>query len=146
MLSARQTLSITYSAHFKLARIALAEQPGLLTILQLNGPRHESQLRWIEQTEAFYTHSLARPDILELLATCGVTQAHIQDGMAKVIALRQAITKHQDQLGIAKESTSACTQARKQLQKWFTPFTQVARVALEEKPQLLSSLGISTPA
>lgn len=140
--TAREAADKIYMRHLKLARIALKDHKALYEALQLTGMRKQSFPGWLQQAKAFYTNALLSPVALEELAKLNVTQEALT---AASEALLDVEKKHNVQLkekGEAQAATIARDEALDALNEWMSRFIAVARVALEDNPQMLEALGI----
>lgn len=131
-----------YMKFVKLARIALKSQPGALLKLDLNGERKKTFSGWLSQTKQFYINALGDSEVLTALAGFGITPEKLQAGQQLVLDTESANAAQEKEKGEAQQATPERDTAMDQLDEWKSDFTAVARIALEEKPQLLEKLGI----
>lgn len=138
----RTTAQKTYARLTKVARAVLSDNPGALRELDLNGRRKQSLAGWLAQADQFYQQTLANPAILEALGEYGVTTAKLEAGRAQLEAIRAAKTVQEMEKGEAQRATQVRDTALEELNIWLDRYLQIARVALEDDPQLLEALGI----
>ncbi len=131
-----------YDKHMKLARVAFEGKRGMLEKLQLNGPRKKGQ-GWVVQAMAFYGRAT---EIEEIMTVHGVPADVLNQAKAMVEALSTLRQQQLQKMGEAQSATHKRDMAIKAMDKWMGSFRRVARVALEEDPQLLEVLGIKVPS
>ncbi len=132
-----------YDEHVTLANLAFKGKRGMLEKLQLNGPRKRSIDEWMAQAIAFYSRSA---EIEEAMGRYGISPEVLNQSKAMAEAL---FAKRQQQMrkrGEAQSATQKRDEAIQALNKWMSDFRQVARVALQDNPQLLEALGIKVPS
>ncbi|NIR48544.1 hypothetical protein GWO43_08945 [candidate division KSB1 bacterium] len=135
-----------YMRFVKIARVALKSERAAFQKLALNGDRKQSLSGWLSQAKQFYINALADADILTKLGQFGITQEKLQAGTKLVEDTEAANVAQEKEKGEAQQATLERDQALDQLDEWMSDFTAIARIALEEKPQLLENLGIVEPS
>jgi hypothetical protein len=140
--SAWDRANAEYMRCVKVARVALKSDRGAHQKLDLDGKRKVSISGWIVQAKQFYTNALADAAVLAKLAEFGITQEKLQAGQQLVNTVETANAAQEKEKGEAQQATLERDAALESLDDWLSDFTAIARVALEEKPQLLETLGI----
>jgi len=137
-----ETAKSDYTRFTKIARVAVKNDPAAYQKLGLSGTRRQSFSGLSAQMDQFYTNALADPAILSALGRFGVTQDKLSSGKQNSDAAKAASVAQQNEKGEAQQATLARDKAVDALEDWLSDFTAIARIALEEKPQLLEKLGI----
>jgi hypothetical protein len=136
----------SYMRLVKITRVAFKGDVGTATRLGITGKRKDSLAGWLLQAQQFYTNALISPDLLTTLAKYGVTSAKLEAAQAEMYAVEVANQRQEKEKGEAQDATQARKAAIASLNKWLSDFVAIARIALEERPQLLESLGILKPS
>lgn len=131
-----------YMRFVKVARIALKSEYALYQKLALSGRRKKTLSGWIGQAKQFYLNTLADTAVLDKMAAFGMTQAKLEAGKALLEQTEAANAAQEKEKGEAQQATLERDNAVEQLEEWLSDFIAIARIALEEKPQLLEQLGI----
>ena len=140
--TARDQANADYMRFVKVARVALKSDRDAFQKLDLDGKRKVSLSGWLAQAKQFYLNALADAGVQTKLADFGITQTKLDAGKALVDAAEAANAVQEKEKGEAQQATLERDQALDNLDGWMSDFTAIARVALEEKPQLLEKLGI----
>ncbi|MGK7933814.1 MAG: hypothetical protein AB4041_20625 [Microcystaceae cyanobacterium] len=138
-----QTAKASYMRCVKISRVAFKKESGLLTELGLNGSRKESFSGWLSQANQFYQNTLNNAKVLKGLQTYGITKAKLEAYYKETKAVETASLTQEKEKGEAQHSTQVRDQAIDKLSDWLSDFIAIARIALEEEPQRLESLGIT---
>lgn len=136
----------SYMHLVKIARVAFKDQPGSAKRLGISGSRKQGFDGWMAQARQFYINLLSQPDLLTEMATYGITTAKLEAAQAELIAAETANFAQENEKGAAQNSTKLRDAAVDALKDWLSDFVAIARVALEEEPQLLESLGVAEPS
>jgi hypothetical protein len=137
---------VSYVRLVKITRVAFKGDAGTATRLGLNGKRKNTLAGWLLQAQQFYSNALSSPDLLVTLAKYGVTLTKLEAAQAEMYAVELANQQQEREKGEAQDATQARDAAIAALNKWLSDFVAIARIALEERPQLLESLGILKPS
>ncbi|RZM82903.1 hypothetical protein [Leptolyngbya iicbica] len=132
----------TYIRCVKIARVAFKRDAGIATQLDLNGERKRNLAGWLAQVNQFYINALANPAVLAGLGNFGITPDKLQAGLAEVKAVEASNLTQEKEKGEAQAATQTRDQALDALQDWLSDYLAIAKVALEDNPQLLESLGV----
>ncbi len=132
----------TYDRHFKIAKILFRNDQEAKTSLVLTGARKVSVSGWLVQALAFYNNAIANANFQTELAKPKITVEKLQAGLALVQAVESAKTTQESEKAEAQDATAARNNAIDELNDWITDFLEFAKIALEDRPQLLEKLGI----
>ena len=132
----------TYSRMVKVARIAFKRNAGVAVQLDLNGTRKKSLSGWLAQANQFYQNALGDKAILSQLKEFGITEQKLKAGLAELAAVERANLLKEQEKGAAQAATQARDAALDELQDWLSDYWAIAKVALEDNPQLLEGMGI----
>jgi hypothetical protein len=135
-----------YMRYLKVARVALKNDTGAWQKLDLNGERKQTLSGWLKQARQFYAGALGDATLLTKLGECGITLAKLTAGSAQVDSVEAASVTQAKERGEAQDATKARDAALESLDDWMSDFIAIARVALEDQPQLLEKLGIIAPS
>ena len=136
------TAKKSYMRLVKIARIAFKRNVGVAIKLDLNGDRKQSLSGWLLQAKQFYTNALGDPEVINALGQYGITSAKLEAAQAQMQAVEAADLTQEKEKGEAQSATKMRDGAIDALDDWLDDFVAIARVALEEDPQLLETMGI----
>lgn len=139
---ARETAKKSYIRFVKIARIAFKRDAGISSQLALSGTRKRTLSGWLAQATQFYKNALANPAILKGFKEFGITEPKLKAGLAELKAVEAANLIQEKEKGDAQAATKQRDVALDELQDWMSDFLGIARIALEEDPQILESLGV----
>lgn len=131
-----------YIRFIKISRIALKGEVAIFQKLDLLGRRKESLSGWIAQAKQFYLNALLDATVLDKLAGFGITQVKLEAGKALLENTEIKNAVQEKEKGEAQQATKERDKATDELFEWLSDFIVIARIALEEKPQMLEKLGI----
>lgn len=131
-----------YGRYVKIARIALKGERGANAALGLDGTRKKTWAGWLAQARQFYTNALADGTTLTALARFGVTQEKLAAGEALLDGAEALAAAQKKETGEAQQATQERDAALEALDEWMGDFLSIARIALEENPQLLEKMGV----
>ena len=132
----------SYIIHLKVARIAFKNNVQAQFTLELNGRRASTISGWIQQTRNFYNSILANEDWKAGMASFGQTEDIMSKGLAgteEISSLYEIVKKEN---GEAQNATNERDKKIEELVDWLSDYVEIAKIALENKPQLLEKLGI----
>jgi hypothetical protein len=138
----RKEANGVYINLIKLSRIALQEDYAAYLKLGLAGGRKTNLSGWLVQARQFYDNALKDTATMAKLKKFGGTQAKIEAGKALIETVERKKQEKEIESGEAQQATVERDMAVEELQQWMRNFKAIARIALEDKPQLLEKLGI----
>ncbi len=142
LTAARTLANNDYMRFIKIARIALKNELAIAQKLDLNGNRKKSLSGWIAQANQFYLNALSDTTVLTKMAGYGITQEKLEAGKALIEDIELKNASQEKEKGEAQQATKDRDKSADDLFEWVADFIVIARIALEEKPQLLEILGI----
>ena len=137
-----ETAKKSYMRLVKVSRVALKKDGGAIAQLALSGKRKESLSGWLSQANQFYQNALSSPAILKALKEFGITDKKLKAGLEAVKAVEAANLVQEKEKGEAQAATQKRDAALDAMQDWLSDYLAIAKVALEEEPQLLEGLGV----
>ena len=137
-------LKALYMEHLTVARFVFRKDAYMQDLLELRGKRKTDWAGWLAQANSFYTG--AEASALAVMKKNGVTAEEIAQGKAMADALRAAYQARKSNAGNAQSATQRRDEVLKTLDRWVSDYKKIARVALQDDPQLLEALGIAVPS
>lgn len=131
-----------YIKTLKVARVAFRNKVKADKAIMLYGDRKQSLSGWLEQARAFYSNILNDPDMLASIGEYGYTPEKLKE---EALLIDEVTAKHLEQkkeIGEAQESTQARDEKLDELAMRLSGLRVVAKVALDENPQILEKFGI----
>jgi len=135
-----------YMKHVKVGRIALKDNYAAFLKLGLEGSRKRTLSGWLVQARQFYSNALSDTTIQNELAAFGITVEKLQQSQQLVDEVESANSAHKKEKGEAQQATLDRDKVMDFLEDWMSDFIAIARIALEERPQLLEKMGVVEPS
>lgn len=130
-----------YSKDRKKAKIIFKDDALTYKELGLKGIIPKSYVKWLETVSIFYNLLNRDTAVLTKLIPLQITETHVTEVLTELNSLENLRAAYIQTKGNAQNATKTKAVAFKNLEKWMSNFYAVARIALEEEPQLLESLG-----
>lgn len=139
--TAYEALKKEYAKHRKIAKVALMNHPELWQTFSIKGTASDAYLKVMEDAKTLYTqtknHEVAKP----LLATFKLTESIADTQLQKISEVETLKASYEKEKGESQQATKNKDQAFAELDKWVKDFYNVAKIALDDQPQLLESVG-----
>jgi len=140
-ITLKENLSSIYGMHRKKGKVVFRKDDTLLKNLGLKGSIPTSYIKWLENLKKFYSVIIGNTEYETKLARLKVTPAELQETVTKIAELETARAEYLKEKGESQDATKLKDTAFGELDDWMREFYAVAKIALEDNPQLLESLG-----
>ena len=137
----KESLAKTYTLHKKKGKIIFSKDTITLNKLSLSGSLPTSYIKWLETVKKFYTVASSDTAIQSKLSRLKVTTEQLNNAIQLITTLEAARSKYLREKGESQDATKLKDKAFGEIDEWMSEFYAVAKIALEENPQLLESLG-----
>ena len=137
----RDELDALYRLHRKKAKILYRNEPVVSKTLGITGRVPDAYIVWLDTIKRFYTTAESSEEIKSQLATLAVSAQDITDALSSINELESTRSEYLREKGESQEATQTKDQAIGELSSWMSDFYAVARIALEDQPQLMEALG-----
>lgn len=138
-----KTLEKTFGTHRKKAKIIFLSDSDMLDKLAVSGALPTTQGKLIAAAKKFYLESNASEVIQAKMARLKLTKKELKEGQSLVDQTVSARRLYTNEVGESENATKQKDAAFDKMDKWMSEFFAVAKIALEDSPQLLESLGKS---
>lgn len=101
----------------------------------------QAYIKWLETVKKFYHTANDSKPIQDKLKRLKISDVNITEALAHVAKIETARSEYLLEKGESQDSTKAKDQAISEIDDWMTEFYSVAKIALEDQPQLLEVLG-----
>ena len=136
-----QNFQKIYITHRKKAKIVFDDNPEVFLQLKLKNTPARVIAKFLEETRAFYQLLNTTETLMTPLKQLKVTEQDIEKQLQLLTDVEQAYADYQKEKGESQQATKDKNNAFDALDKWVVRFFKVAKIDLEDKPQLLESLG-----
>ena len=143
--TSRMQADKTYKKNLKLARIVFEDNPAAQKALLLKGNRKKSLSGFLNQTTTFYKNLLSNEEWIAGMSEYNINAPVLESGLAAINKVQSDYESQKKETGEAQKATEIRDKAVDALSDWHSKFIKVARIALEDDPQLLEMLGIVEP-
>ena len=137
----KENLAKTYSLHRKKAKVIFRKDPTMLSKLALTGSLPTAYIKWLEVVKKFYTVVTNDTHIQTKLLRLKITTEEINNTTLQITNLELARATYLQEKGESQDATKAKDKAFSEIDDWMSEFYAVAKIALEDNPQLLESIG-----
>lgn len=139
--AASEELFDLYSLHRKKAKVLYRKEPDMLIRLEINGRTPTSYVKLMETVRKFYSEIEASENIQQRLARLKVTTEEIKQAENQIANVNKLRADYLKEKGESQDATKRKDSAFAKMDDWMSEFYAVARIAMEDNPQLLESLG-----
>lgn len=136
-----QNFHKNYTTHRKKARIVFEDNAEAFAQLNLKNIPAKAIAKFLEETRAFYQLLDINETLRNALKTLKVTEQDIKNQLQLLGEVEKLNADYQKEKGESQQATKDKDNAFDALDKWVSKFHKVAKIALEDKPQLLESVG-----
>lgn len=137
----KENLAKTYSLHRKKAKVIFRKDPTTQSKLALTGSLPTAYIKWLEVVKKFYTVVTNDTDLQTKLLRLKITTEEINNTTQQITNLELARATYLQEKGESQDATKAKDKAFSEIDDWMSEFYAVAKIALEDNPQLLESIG-----
>ncbi len=134
-------LKTLYRAHRKKSKVIFKEDYELMMKLDLVHAIPKDYLSLMNSIELFYNELNTNETAKNQLLGFKVSQDDISTATALHAEVKTLRKVYLDLRGKSQSATKSKDQAMKKLDKWMRDFFAIAKIAFEDSPQLLESLG-----
>jgi hypothetical protein len=134
-------LNKIYADHLVLARIVFENDINNYVQLGLQGKRNRSFSGYMQQVKLFYNNALNSKEIIEKLATKGITESELKETQTLVLEVEKEKYEQNKETGEAQQATKNRDAALDELSKWFGEFKRTLMVDIANKPELGKIIG-----
>lgn len=129
-----------YMKMLQISRIAFDKDVIIRKALQLEGPREVSLEPWLNQVALFGTRLLSENNWSSKLREYGISNKDLISLKSDVEKLRTVALSCEQAKEESKKQTSLKKRRLKELQEWVSDYLKIAKIALEDKPDLFLKL------
>ncbi len=140
-VSKREQLKDLYSHHRKKAKVIFRNDSLTAEKLGVLGAYPRAYIRMIEKARRFYTITNEDTDIQSKIARLKISIEDITAGLTLLSELDSSRAEYLREKGESQDATKTKDAAFARLDDWMSEFFAVAKIGLEDRPQLLESLG-----
>ena len=139
--SKEDQLAKIYAEHRKKAKVVFRNDTVTADKLQISGSLPQAYVKWLETVKNFYNLALADNDIQTKLSRLKITPVELTAAQALIPEVDAARAAYLKEKGESQDATTKKDTAFAKLDDWMKEFYAVAKIALEDNPQLLEALG-----
>ncbi|MFJ1426273.1 hypothetical protein ACILD6_02250 [Capnocytophaga canimorsus] len=136
-----QNVQKKYITHRKKARIVFEDNEEALRQLKLKGSAARAIAAAMEEMRAFYLLLDTTPNLLTSLKQLKINEEDVKNQLQELPEVEKAYATYLQEKGESQQATRDKNKAFETLDKWVSKFHKVAKIALEDRPQLLEALG-----
>lgn len=137
----KKEVEAAYGQHRKKVKVIYRNEPITLEAFGMKGSMAQAYAKWVNMMKKFYTIATTDTEVQNKLARLKITPEELQAVQAKIAELESARGNYLREKGESQEATRTKDAAFVKIDDWMSEFYAVAKIGLEEKPQLLEALG-----
>ena len=125
----------------KKAKIIFKNQPDVLINLSLNGRASQVIANSLQEMKDLYGNLDENEELKTAVKLLKITPEHIKSQLNKIKETELAYADYMQEKGESQQATQEKNKAFTELDKWVRELHNFAKIALEDKPQLLESIA-----
>jgi hypothetical protein len=139
--SKKEQLEDTFTLHRKKAKVIFRNDSLTADKLAISGAMPRTYIKWLEAAKKFYIIASTDTEIQSKLARLKISADDLTAANTAISDLESARAEYLKEKGESQDATKAKDSAFAKLDDWMSEFYAVARIGLEDNPQLLEALG-----
>jgi hypothetical protein len=139
--SKKELLEDTFNIHRKKAKVVFRNDSLTADKLSISGAMPRTYMKWLEAAKKFYSVASTDTAIQGKLARLKVSTDDLTTANTMISDLEAARSEYLKEKGESQDSTKAKDAAFAKIDDWMSEFYAVAKIGLEDNPQLLEALG-----
>ena len=139
--SKKEQLEDIFTLHRKKAKVVFRNDSLTADKLAISGAMPRSYIKWLEAAKKFYSVASTDTAIQGKLARLKVTTDDLTAANTSISDLEAARAEYLKEKGESQDATKAKDSAFGKMDDWMSEFYAVAKIGLEDNPQLLEALG-----
>ncbi len=139
--SKKEQLQDTFTLHRKKAKVVFRNDSLTADKLAISGAMPRTYIKWLETAKKFYSVASADTAIQSKLARLKIATDDLNAASNMVLELEAARSEYLKEKGESQDATKAKDSAFAKMDDWMSEFYAVAKIGLEDNPQLLEALG-----
>ena len=140
--SKEDQLAKIYAEHRKKAKVVFRNNPVTADKLEVSGILPVAYVKWLETVRKFYNISVSDQDIQIKLSRLKITLDDLNAAKVLIPEVETARAAYLKEKGESQDATTIKDAAFAKLDDWMSEFYAVAKIAMEDNPQLLEALGL----
>ncbi len=140
-LSIRTKLEDTFNVHRKKAKVVFRNDSLTADKLAISGAMPRTYIKWLEAAKKFYSVASTDAGIQGKLVRLKISLEDLTAANTLITDLEAARSLYLKEKGESQDSTKAKDAAFYKIDDWMSEFYAVAKIGLEDNPQLLEALG-----
>lgn len=136
-----EALKKSYTIDRKKVKIIYKNEAATLSVLGVKGTVSIRITEFLDSVDTLYKQLRASEDLLRPLARLKITEEHITAQLEALEEVKTAYNAYTKEKGESQQATKDKDKALAYLEKWVREFYAIAKIALEDQPQLLESVG-----
>lgn len=139
--SKKSQLENSFTLHRKKAKVVFRNDSLTADKLAITGAMPRAYIKWLETAKKFYSVASTDTDIQTKLARLKISVEDITAANTLISELEAARIEYLREKGESQDATKAKDAAFAEIDDWMSEFYAVAKIGLEDNPQLLEALG-----
>ena len=137
----KEQLEDTFTLHRKKAKVVFRNDALTAERLAVSEAMPRTYIKWLEKVKKFYSTASTDEEIQKKLARLKITATDLTAANASIVALEAARAEYLKEKGESQNATQTKNAAFAKMDDWMSEFYAVAKIGLEDNPQLLEALG-----
>jgi hypothetical protein len=130
-----------FDMHRKKAKVVFRNDSLTADKLAISGTMPRAYIKWLESAKKFYSVASADAAIQGKLARLKISPEDLTAATSLITDLEAARSFYLIEKGESQDATKAKDAAFYKIDDWMSEFFAVAKIGLEDNPQLLEALG-----
>ncbi|WP_339926233.1 hypothetical protein [uncultured Cyclobacterium sp.] len=139
--SKKEQLEDVFSMHRKKAKVIFRKDPVTAEELAVSGAKPRAYMRWLEAVKKYYGIASTDSLIQGKLARLKISVDDLNAAKAMISDIEVARSNYLREKGESQDATKIKDAAFAKIDDWMSEFYAVAKIGLDENPQLLEALG-----
>lgn len=137
----KEQLEGVFNIHRKKAKVVFRNDSLTADKLAITGVMPRTYIKWLEAAKKFYSVASTDVDIQSKLARLKISADDVTAANTLISDLEMARAVYLKEKGESQDATKMKDAAFAKIDDWMSEFYAIAKIGLEDNPQLLEALG-----